>query len=77
MLEYLVDITDEDLDEDEGECGFRLTFHFAKNPFFSNETLVRACALFVSCAASSYLRLTWFDGFQHALHSSTTPACLP
>lgn len=41
MLEFLTDITEEELDEDEGECGFRLTFHFAKNPFFPHETLVR------------------------------------
>lgn len=40
VLEYLTDITEEELDEEEGECGFRLTFHFAKNPFFPHETLV-------------------------------------
>ena len=42
MLEYLTDITEEELQEEEGECGFRLTFHFAKNPYFSHDTLVRA-----------------------------------
>lgn len=40
VLEYLVDITEEELDAEEGETGFRLTFHFAKNPFFPHDKLV-------------------------------------
>lgn len=40
VLEHLIDITEEELDPEEGETGFRLTFHFAKNPYFPHETLV-------------------------------------
>jgi nucleosome assembly protein 1-like 1 len=41
VLEHLIDITEEELDPDEGESGFRLTFHFAKNPYFPHETLTK------------------------------------
>jgi Nucleosome assembly protein (NAP) len=40
VLEHLIDITEEELDPEDGETGFRLTFHFAKNPYFPHETLV-------------------------------------
>mmetsp|Transcript_10203 Transcript_10203/g.30717 ORF Transcript_10203/g.30717 Transcript_10203/m.30717 type:complete len:389 (-) Transcript_10203:677-1843(-) len=40
VLEHLVDITCDELEGD-GEAGFRLTFHFRENPFFTNTTLVK------------------------------------
>ncbi len=40
VLEHLVDLSCDEL-EGEEEAGFRLTFHFRENPFFSNTTLVR------------------------------------
>merc|ERR1712070_184518 len=39
VLAYIRDITTNDLDEDDSNKGFRLTFHFTENPYFSNETL--------------------------------------
>ena len=51
VLEYLADVTVEDLEPEEDEdgdemAGFKLTFTFAPNPFFENETLVRGCPRF-------------------------------
>ena len=45
VLEYLTDIRCEDLwgtegEEDEDEEGFKLSFVFAKNPYFSDKELV-------------------------------------
>ena len=40
VLEHLVDLSCDEL-EGEEEAGFRLTFHFRENAFFSNTTLVR------------------------------------
>ena len=40
ILEYLVDISSEELTAEE-ECGFKLTFEFADNPYFENKILVR------------------------------------
>jgi len=39
VLEYIRDITKSNIDENDSNKGFRLTFHFAENPYFSNETL--------------------------------------
>lgn len=44
VLEHLVDITCDELEGD-GEAGFRLTFHFRENPFFTNTTLVCSAAV--------------------------------
>merc|ERR1719230_277855 len=41
VLEYLKDIRTEHLDADNPDNGFRLTFEFAENPFFSNKELTR------------------------------------
>lgn len=41
-LGYLKDVTTEYL---EGGNGFKLTFHFAPNPFFENETLVKSVGI--------------------------------
>lgn len=39
VLEYIRDITKEDIDESDSNKGFKLTFFFAENPFFTNEIL--------------------------------------
>lgn len=39
VLEYIRDITTDNIDKDDSNKGFRLTFHFTENPYFSNETL--------------------------------------
>ncbi|KAF4695997.1 nucleosome assembly [Perkinsus olseni] len=46
VLEYLVDITTDDLFPsspagDEAPCGFSLTFAFAENPYFTNDKLTK------------------------------------
>lgn len=41
VLEYLSDITKSFLDESDLNKGFKLTFHFVENPYFTNETLVK------------------------------------
>ena len=53
ILEYLVDISSEDLTA-EDECGFKLTFEFAENPYFENKILVglRICLDSMSPACS-------------------------
>ena len=45
ILEHLTNIESEELEGEEDEdgdeiAGFRLSFHFAKNPFFDHEVLV-------------------------------------
>lgn len=40
VLAFLTDIRSEEM-YDEGECGFKLTFEFADNPYFDNKLLVR------------------------------------
>jgi Nucleosome assembly protein (NAP) len=40
VLQYLQDVRAEDLTGD--ETGFKLTFDFAENPYFTNTTLVRS-----------------------------------
>lgn len=39
VLEFLKDITCKDLDPDDEGKGFRMTFHFAANPYFDNAVL--------------------------------------
>ena len=39
MLEYLIDIRSETLTGEE-ECGFKIEFEFADNPFFEDTVLV-------------------------------------
>merc|ERR1719503_151832 len=39
VLEYIRDITKSNIDENDSNKGFKLTFHFSENPYFSNETL--------------------------------------
>jgi len=39
VLEFIRDITKENLDDSDSNKGFKLTFHFAENPYFSNATL--------------------------------------
>jgi hypothetical protein len=41
ILQHLLDISTEDLPEENDISGYRLTFKFAKNPFFNEEVLVR------------------------------------
>mmetsp|Transcript_123026 Transcript_123026/g.244868 ORF Transcript_123026/g.244868 Transcript_123026/m.244868 type:complete len:338 (-) Transcript_123026:19-1032(-) len=39
VLEYLVDIEKIQLDDDDHSKGFRLLFHFAENPYFTNKEI--------------------------------------
>merc|ERR1711972_1192753 len=39
VLDFLEDITKEDLKEEDDYVGFKLVFHFSDNPYFSNNTL--------------------------------------
>lgn len=41
VLEYLADITKENLDDSDSNKGFKLTFHFVENPYFSNPSLFK------------------------------------
>lgn len=41
VLEYLRDVTKDLLDESDTSKGFKITFHFIENPYFTNETLVK------------------------------------
>lgn len=41
VLEYLRTIEAEDVDSEETDKGFRLIFHFAENPYFTNSTLTQ------------------------------------
>lgn len=41
VLEYVRDVTKELLDESDISKGFKITFHFVENPYFTNETLVK------------------------------------
>jgi len=41
VLEFIGDITKENLDDNDSNKGFKLTFHFAENPYFSNPSLFK------------------------------------
>merc|ERR1712232_904376 len=41
VLEYITDITKENIDEEDSNKGFKLTFIFAENPYFTNATLTK------------------------------------
>lgn len=41
VFEFLADIERENIDEADGVTGFKLSFHFVENPYFSNEVLTK------------------------------------
>jgi len=51
VLDFLVDVTKEHLKEDDSSAGFKLSFHFVENPYFSNEVLTKE---FVTAEGSPY-----------------------
>lgn len=61
-MAHLTNIECEELEEEEDKdgdelAGFRLTFHFNKNPYFDHESLVRRALESISISSFGYLKL--------------------